>query len=168
VVTAKGRDVGVGVRGSLSTGGGNERGSGVVRADRIGRGDLLGRVLSLAGFFSGLLGGVLNGEMRGSLESLAEAGTRLPMPRLLWEEEIFAGLAGTFGLSALLTGGGTDVLFCFPMGEGTRDNCGTPTEPPKGEPGLVARNTCGGLCHDADLGDKSGFSGARECQFLPV
>lgn len=118
-------------------------------------------MLSFSGAFSGLSGGVLNGEMRESPESVAVTGASLPLPR----REIFAGLAGTFGLSARLTGGGTDVLFGFPIGEGSRECCGTPTEPPKGEPGLLSRRTWGGLCHDADLGDKSGFSGARERQF---
>lgn len=58
---------------------------------------------------------------------------------------MFAGLTGIFGLSALLTGGGTEALFAIPVGEGSRETCGAPVDLAKGEVGLLAPNVRGGV-----------------------
>lgn len=62
-----------------------------------------------AGGFSGLLGGVLKGETWSSEEAFSDRGAR----ELESGWENCAGLAGIFGLVALLAGGGREALFNF-------------------------------------------------------
>ena len=58
---------------------------------------------------------------------------------------MFAGLAGIFGFSALLTGGGTEELLTEPEGEGSRDTRGAPTDLVLGDTGSFGRIGPGGL-----------------------
>lgn len=148
-------------RGDLSAAGGRERGSGDSREGTGGFGDLSGRVLStvVCGGLSGLLGGVLKGETLSSQELRSCVGSN-------WE--MFAGFAGIFGFSALLTGGGTEVLFAFPTGETSLAERGASTEPPNGEFGVFGReNERDGLCHEADLGETSESPRFNEDQCSP-
>lgn len=64
---------------------------------------------SFAGVFSGLLGGVLKGETRSSENVPSGRGVSDPDS---WRDNM-AGLTGIFGLSTLLTGGGSEALFDF-------------------------------------------------------
>lgn len=58
---------------------------------------------------------------------------------------MFAGLAGIFGFSPLLTGGGTEELLTEPVGEGSRDTRGAPTDLALGDTGSLGRIGPGGL-----------------------
>lgn len=59
---------------------------------------------------------------------------------------MLAGLAGIFGFSALLTGGGTEELLTEPVGEGSRDMRGAPADLALGDTGsLGGRTGLGGL-----------------------
>lgn len=63
----------------------------------------------LTGTFSGLLGGVLNGETGSSKTAGSVRGAK----ELVSGWENIAGFAGILGLSARLTGGGSEALFSF-------------------------------------------------------
>lgn len=58
---------------------------------------------------------------------------------------MFAGLAGIFGLPPLLTGGGREELLTEPVGEGSRDVRGAPTDLALGDTGSFGRTGPGGL-----------------------
>jgi hypothetical protein len=87
--------------------------------------------------FSGLLGGVLKGDIL-SDAVCSEVGWR--EPPFPWRG--FDCRRSTFGLSALLTGGGTEALLDIPMGDVPLTESSTGVivaERAGGEPGLVRR-----------------------------
>lgn len=81
---------------------------------------------------------------------------------------MFAGLAGIFGLSALLTGGGTEELFTEPVGEDSRDTRGAPTDLAPGDTGSLGRTGPGGLlARGLAMGVRSELPRLKEGQCPP-